>query len=268
MDPGIELRLQRLRVPGSDAYLTIPMDHGISIGPVPGIVDIPATLDAVARGGASAVVFHKGNARYVPPYAQKMGFLLHLSASTSSAPDPDEKVLVTTVEEAVALGADAVSTHTNFGARTEARQVVDLGQVTRDAHRYGLPHLSMAYPRGPDVHDPFDVDRVKAAARTAAECGADIVKTVYTGDPETFREVVRGCPAPVIIAGGPRVADDIQLLETIAGAQAAGAKGVSIGRNIFQHDHPDRMVAAIRAILVDGAEAAEAHRHLEKPLPA
>jgi len=268
MNPGLETRLARLRIPGSDAYLCIPMDHGISVGPLPGIVDLPATLDAIARGGASCVVFHKGNARFIPPYADKLGFILHLSASTSTNPDPNDKVLVTTVEEAIAHGADAVSTHTNFGSATESRQLVDLGHTITDAHRYGIPVLAMAYPRGKDIKDPYRADLLALAARAAGECGADLVKVPYSGNVDSFRDVVKGCPVPILIAGGPHMDDDKRLLEIVAGATEAGAKGVSIGRNVFQHRHPDRIVAALRAILVDGEDAREAGRHLTQPLPA
>ncbi len=268
MTAGIELRLTRLRAPGTDRYLSVPMDHGISIGPAPGIEDVATTLEAVVRGGASCAVLHKGNAHFATPHAGRLGLIIHLSASTFSNPDPNDKVLVTRAREAVALGADAVSTHTNFGAPTESQQVVDLGDTVREAHELGVPVLAMAYPRGPDVKDPYAVERVAGAARAAAECGADLVKTVYTGDVDTFREVVRGCAAPILVAGGARMESDQQLLELVAGSVEAGARGVSIGRNVFQHPHPDRMVAAIRAILVDGERPDEARRHLEAPLPA
>ncbi len=268
MTPGREFRLARLRLPGTDRYLSVPMDHGISIGPAPGIENLAATLEAVARGGASCAVVHKGNTRFVVPHATKLGMIVHLSASTFSNPDPNDKVLVATPKEALALGADAVSTHTNFGAPTESKQLVDLGDTVRDAHALGLPVLAMAYPRGPAVKDPYDPERVKGAARASAECGADLVKTVYTGDVDSFREVVDGCPAPILVAGGARMENDQQLLELIAGSVEAGARGVSIGRNVFQHPHPDRMVAAIRAILAEGENPEEARRHLEHPLPA
>ena len=268
MMSGRDFRLSRLRVPGTDRYLSVPMDHGISIGPATGIEDPATTLETVVRGGASCAVLHKGNAHFAHPHGQRLGLIIHLSASTFSNPDPNDKVLVTTVDEAVALGADAVSTHTNFGAPTESKQIIDLGATARRAHEVGLPVLAMAYPRGPDVDDPYEVERVAGAARAAAECGADLVKTVYTGDIDSFRRVTEGCPVPILVAGGARMDDDQQLLELVAGAVEAGARGVSIGRNVFQHPHPDRMVAAIRAILVDGEGPEEARRHLEAPLPA
>lgn len=265
---GIAIRLARMRVPQTDIYLMVPMDHGVSIGPAPGLVDLPATLDAVARGGASTVVFHKGNARFVAPYADRLALCMHLSASTGSAPDPNDKVLVTTPQEAARLGADAVSTHINYGAATESNQVRDIGAVSRDAHDIGLPHLVMAYPRGPAVANPYDPTLVANAARASAECGADLVKTLYTGDPDSFRNVVRGCPVPVLIAGGPRADSDRAVLDMIEGAAEAGAKGISMGRNIFQHDHPDRMVRAIRSIFVDGRSAADAAGLLQEAVTA
>jgi fructose-bisphosphate aldolase/2-amino-3,7-dideoxy-D-threo-hept-6-ulosonate synthase len=101
--------------------------------------------------------------------------------------------------------------------------------------------LAMMYPRGKKVTEEHLVDHVKLAARVAAELGADIVKTVYTGDPESFREVTRGCPVPVVVAGGSKT--DVQsTFELIEGAMLGGAAGISIGRNAFQHKSPTIIV--------------------------
>ena len=89
----------------------------------------------------------------------------------------------------------------------------------------------------------------RQAARIGAELGADVVKTVYTGDPDSFRDVVRGCPVPVVIAGGPKTSTDKQLLERIDGAMEAGARGAAIGRNVFQHKDPVRLTRAICEIV-------------------
>ena len=115
----------------------------------------------------------------------------------------------------------------------------------------------MMYPRGPKIENERDVNCVKLAARIGAEMGADFVKTNYTGDPESFAEVVEGCPAPVLIAGGSK-ADDKEMFETIEGAIKAGAKGLSIGRNAFQHKNPSLFVKAACAIVHEDASAREA----------
>jgi len=120
----------------------------------------------------------------------------------------------------------------------------------------------MAYPRGPNIKSQFDVEVVKHAARVAAELGADLVKTNYTGTPASFREVVSGCPVPVVIAGGPKMGSDMEVLRMIKDSIDAGGSGVSIGRNVFQHSSIAGMTRAVASIVVAGAGAEEAHRKI------
>ena len=79
---------------------------------------------------------------------------------------------------------------------------------------------------------------VAHAARIGAECGADIVKTLYTGDIDSFTKVVESIPVPVVIAGGPKSKTDLDILKMTEDAMNAGAKGVTYGRNIFAHKSP------------------------------
>ena len=97
----------------------------------------------------------------------------------------------------------------------------------------------------------YDVAVVKHAARVASEFGADLIKVSYTGTPESFREVVEGSMAPVVIAGGEKKDTDEGFLEMVRGAMDAGGAGVSIGRNVFQHEDPSRMIAAISTIVFE-----------------
>jgi len=102
-------------------------------------------------------------------------------------------------------------------------------------HGMGHPLLAMMYPRGPKIKDPCDVKVVKHAVRIAAELGVDIIKTNYTGDAKSFKEVVDGAMGvPVVIAGGAK-GSDMETLEMVEGAIKAGAAGVAMGRNAFQH---------------------------------
>jgi fructose-bisphosphate aldolase/2-amino-3,7-dideoxy-D-threo-hept-6-ulosonate synthase len=116
----------------------------------------------------------------------------------------------------------------------------------------------MMYPRGKAIANPNDVEVVSHAARAGAELGADIIKTNYTGDIDSFRRVVDGCPVPVVIAGGPKTETDMEFLQMIDGAMQAGARGVAIGRNVFQHQDPVKMTMAIAAIVNKGKTAEEA----------
>lgn len=123
--------------------------------------------------------------------------------------------------------------------------------------------MAMVYPRGPKIKDSYDVKVIKHCARLGAELGADVVKVSYTGSPETFKEVVEGCPVPVVIAGGPKMDSDEAVLEMVKGAIDAGGAGVSIGRNAFQHKNPRNIVRAIAGIVHNGASMEEAKKYLE-----
>jgi DhnA family fructose-bisphosphate aldolase class Ia len=120
----------------------------------------------------------------------------------------------------------------------------------------------MMYPRGPAIKNSNDVAFVKHVSRIGAELGADIVKTNYTGSIESFREVVQGCPVPVVIAGGPKVNTEEDVLRMVLGSIRAGGVGVSLGRNIFQHKNPEAMAKAVGAIVHKGATVEEALREL------
>jgi DhnA family fructose-bisphosphate aldolase class Ia len=121
----------------------------------------------------------------------------------------------------------------------------------------------MMYTRGPKIKDEFDVKNVKHAARVGAELGADIVKVPYTGSIESFAEVVRGCPVPVVIAGGPKMDSDEDIFKMVDGALKAGAAGLSIGRNAFQHKTPEKMVAALCKMVHEGTNIKQAVKILQ-----
>lgn len=121
-----------------------------------------------------------------------------------------------------------------------------------------MPLVTMMYTRGAKIKDEYDPKNVKHAARVGAELGADIVKVVYTGSVESFAGVVEGCPVPVVIAGGPKMGSDEEIFKMVAGALEAGAAGLSIGRNAFQHDNPTKMIQALSKMVHDGASVDEA----------
>lgn len=231
--------------------IIIPMDHGISVGPIPGLEDLAKAIDSVVKGGADSVLMHKGMVGCGHRgYGKDVGLIIHLSGSTSKAPDANAKRLVTTVEQAVKMGADAVSVHVNVGADTDVDMLQDLGMVSEVADEWGMPLLAMMYPRGHDIKDPYDVEVVKLAARIGVELGADIIKTNYTGDIDSFKQVVKGAgKIPVVIAGGEKAKDSRGVLQSIMDSLEAGGAGVAMGRNVFQADDPSKMVAAVNAII-------------------
>ncbi len=253
---GKAIRMSRIMENGR--AVIVPMDHGTSEGPINGIIDMDQASNRIAAGGASALIMHKGMMRSLnkPPGC---GLIMHASASTKLGNDKNEKVVVSIADDAVRLGADAVSIHVNIGgSESETSMLEDLGMMASRCSELSMPLLAMMYARGDNVKDSLDSDNIALAARVGAELGADIVKCNYTGDSDTFRNVTRGCPVPIVIAGGPKCERDRDILEMVRGAMDAGASGISIGRNIFANESPERITRALRSIIVDNASADDA----------
>jgi fructose-bisphosphate aldolase/2-amino-3,7-dideoxy-D-threo-hept-6-ulosonate synthase len=116
----------------------------------------------------------------------------------------------------------------------------------------------MAYARGPGVEGD-DPESLAHAVRLAEELGADLVKTGYSGDADSFERVVEATRLPVLIAGG-EPDGDLETLSAVAGAMAAGGAGVSIGRTIFQHDDPEAITRAVAAVVHEDRDPESALR--------
>ena len=261
---GKQIRLERILNRDTRRAVIVPMDHGTTVGPIAGLEDMRETVRMVVAGGANAILMHKGMVSAGHRGGGRdIGLIVHLSAGTSLSPDPNAKVQVCTVEEAIKLGADAVSIHVNLGAPTDADMLRDFGEISASCMTWGLPLVAMVYTRGTKVESEYDVKYIKHAARVGAELGADIVKVNYPGSPEAFREVVGGCPVPVVIAGGEKIESDEELFQMVAGSLAAGGAGASIGRNAFQHADPEGVVRAIAMLVHENASVAEAKAYLD-----
>ncbi len=258
MSVGTAARLGRLGT--DDRYLIVPMDHGITIGAVDGLRDIEHTIDAVTRGGADAVLTQKGIARRVHGNKNGAGYIVHLNGSTSLGPDSNDKRQTGSVRAAVRAGADGVSYHINVGSEFEPGQLETLGAITDEANELGIPVLAMTYARGRHLEgeDPeHDPAYLAHAVRIGEEIGADLIKTAYSGDPDSFEPVVAATDLPVVIAGGAR-GTDRETAAMVRGAMDAGAAGVSMGRSIFQHEDPEAITRAVATVIHEEASAEEA----------
>ncbi len=256
---GKAIRLERIFNRNTGKTIIVPMDHGVSVGPIYGLVDLRDTVNKVAEGGANAVLMHKGLPRRTHRgHGRDIGLIIHLSASTNLSPFPNAKTLVGEVEDAIRLGADAVSVHVNVGDNSEKDMLRELGQISTRANLWGMPVLAMIYARGPKVKNEFDVEVVKHCARLGEELGADVVKVPYTGTPESFREVVEGCYIPVVIAGGPKMDSQREIVQMVYDSIQAGGAGLSVGRNIFQDKNPGVLVKALHGVVHEGWKVEQA----------
>ncbi|MBI3253616.1 MAG: class I fructose-bisphosphate aldolase family protein [Nitrosopumilales archaeon] len=261
MASGLEIRLNRILRKGK--MLCIPMDHGISNGPIEGLEDPHSIIYKCESHGLTSVIINKGILKTLPK-PTKIGILVHFSSSTLLSSSPNRKMLTGTAEEALRLGADGVSLHINIGGKEEPEMLEQLGMTAEQCHKWNMPLLAMMYPRGENIKNPHDPEIVAHVARIGAECGADIVKTLYTGDIDSFAKVIKSVPVPVVIAGGPKAKTDLDVLQMTEDAMKAGAKGVTYGRNIFAHKNPEKMVQALAAIIFKKETAKEAAKKIEQ----
>jgi fructose-bisphosphate aldolase/2-amino-3,7-dideoxy-D-threo-hept-6-ulosonate synthase len=231
------LRLRRVFA-ADGRMLLVAMDHASFLGPAPGL-DLP-TMAAVVRAGADAIMTTYGTARRAsqlqPPILGRAALVVSLDIL---ATEPEEQVI-----NALRLGADSVKVLACSADRT---QWTALHRYALVCERWGMPFQAEVIPGGfdqPDMHTPQNIASV---CRQAAEMGADYVKTLYTGDPDSMQRVVDGATVPVVILGGDRAPDDATLLGQVRDALSAGVCGVAFGRNIWSHSDP----AAITARLVE-----------------
>ncbi|MCD6312212.1 MAG: fructose-bisphosphate aldolase [Thaumarchaeota archaeon] len=247
------LRMAEIFRRGKKTFIAA-MDHGLFIGPVAGIKDVQKTVQEMLAGGADAFFFTPGIAKIVANHiAGKAGLVMSI---------PDDE---TSVIEAVKAGAVGVKT-TYFGPVPLSQE--KNRQLTRVAHacdEWNMVYVIEVAPMDPETNRLiYDPDVVAMAARIGAEIGGDIVKTVYTGNCETFRQVVESCPVPIVILGGPKVESDLEVLKWVKGCVDAGGAGVAMGRNIWQHENPRAMAKAISKILHENASVEEAYKELSK----
>ena len=160
----------------------------------------------------------------------------------------------------IAVGAENVYFEKSgaYTGEISADMLADLGEVARVAEEWSMPLLAMLYARGPRISNEFDPAVVAHCARVGVELGADIVKVPYTGDIDSFADVIAGCCVPVVIAGGPRTETTRQFLEMVDNSLKAGGSGLSVGRNVFQHPKRVQLVRALRGLVHQGLSLDEA----------
>ncbi len=263
---GKEIRLKRLMNKDSGRLLSVALDHGMARGVLPGLEDVAAALASVAAGKPDAVTLHKGIAeRCFSRYAGEMALIL--KCTTFSPYHPAYDTWVAAVDEAIRLGADAISMGVIVGGDRQPEMLRHLGLLSRETELAGMPLVAHIYPRGEGIAENarYDLANVAYAARVAAELGVDIVKTWYTGTPESFQKVVVAArPARVVIAGGAKFDQVEDMLQVTWEALAAGVTGVTYGRNVWQHEQPARLIGALKAIIHGQAGVADALQMLHE----
>lgn len=233
----------------------LPIDHGYFQGPTTRLEE-PGKTIAPLLPYVDAIMLTRGILRScVDPSIQKP-IILRVSGGTSMArkEELDQEGITTSIREAIRLNACAVSMSIFVGSEHEHQSLLNLANLVNECEDYGIPTMAVTAV-GTEL-GKRDARYLALACRIAAELGARVVKTYYCE--EGFEKVVKGCPVPIVIAGGPKVDSEFEVFSWVYDALQKGAVGVNLGRNIWQHDYPVAMARAIRAIIHQNATPREA----------
>ncbi|AFL66617.1 class I fructose-bisphosphate aldolase [Desulfurococcus amylolyticus] len=265
---GKELRLKRLLPSGRGVVFAF--DHGVEHGPsdFPREYINPRTIiGKIIEAGVDAVMMLPATAFMTRDlWIGKTSLIVKITSKTNLRPE-NERLLQSIfgyVEDAVALGAEAVAATVYWGSQYEDAMLRQWFEVKRLAEKYGYPSLQLSYPRGPAIKNMYDVEIVKYGVRAAIESGADLIKTYYTGSLESFREVVEAASGiPVLMSGGAVRERFIDFLRDVENVIRAGGRGVVVGRNVFRHKNPGGAIRAIMKVVHEEIPPEEAIKYAE-----
>lgn len=266
-DYGKQIRLNRVLRAGRGT-MVVAFDHAVVHGPIPGTIDPARQIQRFADAQADAILLNFGTFRYfaelrsrqcVPGLIARLDWTTALGGAPKASGNQFKSCLVARPEDALRSGSDAVITFLVIGsddAEFEKNEVQRVARVARECERLGMPLIVESLARGPQVQNPCDPKWVMLHSRMAAELGADLIKTEYTGDPASMHTVVNSCPVPILVLGGSRTGSDEDVLVFVRSIVKSGAAGVFFGRNVFQADNMPVLLQRVRAVL-DGREPAQ-----------
>lgn len=251
-------RLQHIFQADGNAIITA-FDHGVNSGPMPGIRNLGDALKTVVDAGTDAVLVNIGMAKKYEALLGRTGVIVRTDfPCTDFIHGSRDSELCVTVEEAVKVGADAVifngGPDSAFGDVALERVMMRIiGTLRRECERYGMPLIAEVVPGGFNPPpEAINIDSLKLGARVAAEAGADALKMPYRPG---YEEVVEGCEGvPIVVLGGAKTNSQETFFANIEDAMKCGAHGVAIGRNIWGHEHPDRVIRLLKGLVHEGTD--------------
>jgi putative autoinducer-2 (AI-2) aldolase len=203
---------------------------------------------------ADAIFITRGVLRSSMDPGKAKPIILRVSGGASMVgKDLANEGITTSMEEAIRLNVAAVGLSIFVGTDYERESLLNLSKLVDDGEKYGIPVMAVTAV-GKEL-EKRDTRYLALASRIAAELGARVVKTYWCED---FEKVTRGCPVPVVIAGGPKVDSELEVFNFVYDGMQKGAIGVNLGRNIWQNAFPVAMIKALRTIIHDNASPKEA----------
>ena len=260
MDLAKQIRLNRLFSHPSGRLCSVAVDHfvGYQKALPQGLVNVPETISKLVAGKPDAITMFKGLAKGT--WRQHAGRVPLIIQSVCFTADDAVIECLTTPVEVLRLGADAIAVSLGVRGPNEGKFLKILADMVAQADRLGLPVIAHIYPRdftnGAAI--VFDPENIMWAVRCGIECGADVIKVPFTGDAKSYREICYTSPVPVVAAGGPKCETLHSALDMMTKVVASGARGGTIGRNVWGITDPTRALQAFRAVIHDGLSANEA----------
>lgn len=259
MDWGMKNRISRLMRPDTGNAVWLAIDHGYFLGPVSKLEEPGKTIKPLMPY-TDALMLTRGVLRNCVDASIDKPFILRVSGGNSIAgPALSNEGIHTSMEDAIRLNASAVAFSIYIGTEHEHQTLMCLGELVNKGQRYGMPVLAVTAV-GKEL-EKRSARFLGLCCRIAAELGAQVVKTYYCDD---FSKVVRSCPVPLVIAGGPKLETEMDALELAYKAMQDGARGVDMGRNIWQSPKAVGMIRAVRAIVHEGASVKEAAKFIKE----
>jgi len=253
MDWGMQSRMARLIPPETGKAFFLAIDHGYFLGPTRSL-ERPGETVADLSPIADALFVTRGVLRSAIPAETTPNIILRISGGTSViGPSLEDEQLLVTPEEAIRLDVAAVGISVFIGSKYETQTLKNLATAVNEYERYGIPVMAVTAV-GKEL-EKRDARYLALASRISAELGARVVKTYYTED---FEKITSTCPVPVVIAGGPKTDDALEVLTFVRDGIDKGAVGVNLGRNIWQHYDPIGMASALRAVIHENADPKDA----------
>ncbi len=252
MDWGLANRLSRIIKPGTGRAVMLALDHGYFLGPISRLEEPGKTIEPLIPY-ADSIMLTRGVLRNCIDPQADVPIVLRVSGGTSIVgSDLANEGITTSVEDAVRLNVAAMALSIFVGSDFEHQTLINLARLVEEGEELGIPVLAVTAV-GKEMGR--DARYLSLSCRIAAELGAHVVKTYFCDD---FEKVVEGCPVPIVIAGGKKVETELDVFEMTYEAVNRGAVGVDMGRNIWQNDFPIAMISAVRKIVHENADPAEA----------
>lgn len=261
MMEGKKIRLERI-LAGDGKAVVIAFDHGRIAGPAQGIGSPGKAVREAIAGGADAALVTRGFlSASLGEWNRSLGVVLRMTGGFTTLGGGFEEEVICQPADALRCGADCAAYTVKFGHPLEGRFIRQAALAAAECGAAGIPVMVEAMPFR-DGMQARDAEAIALAARAAQEIGADIVKTSYTGDPVSFRDVVEGCPAPVLILGGEKTGDLEGLFSAVYWSVQAGGAGIAMGRNIWSGGDSRRIVEAMAGIVHEGWTIGQALAHV------